>query len=35
MIYYASVRLRGRALIFENREFGIKENYNSYNEIGW
>ena len=36
MIYYAPVRLRkGERLIFENRKLEIKENYNSYNEIGW
>ena len=25
----------GRASFFENRELEIKENYNSYDEIGW
>ena len=30
MIYYALVRPKGCASIFENRELEIKENYNSY-----
>ncbi len=32
MVYYTSVRLKGRALFFENRKLEIKENYN-VNEI--
>ena len=30
MIYYAPVRLKRGTSIFENRELGIKENYDSY-----
>ena len=30
MIYYTPVRLKGGTSIFENRELGIKENYDSY-----
>ena len=32
MVYYTSVRLKGRASFFENRKLEIKENYN-VNEI--
>ena len=29
-----SFALRGLSMFFENRKLEIKENYNSYNEIG-
>ena len=35
VIYYALVRPQGWASFFENWKLEIKENYNSYNEIGW
>jgi len=34
MIYYTPVALERAALIFENRELEIKENYNSYTRSG-
>ena len=33
--YRAVVRKGEDGLLFENRKLEIKENYNSYNEIGW
>ena len=35
MVYYALVRPEGLDAIFENRQLEIKENCNSYDEIGW